>query len=372
MGGCPPLGYDPDGRKLKLNETEAELVRHIFRRFLELKSVPALRKELKAEGWLSKKWTATTGSVFGGMPFQNGALYHLPKNPTYLGKVPHKDRCYPSTHPPIIDQATFDQAQAQLATRAVRKRTRRKHQAEPISVLLPLKGRLFDCEGTAMTPSHAYGQKGRAHRYYISSSVNRGRVPKRPDGIYRLPALPAERWVIETLHRLTPAHDPLEVLVRMEVHEQSVQLALKASALAEDDRTLPLAVDRVRRLLQDGERIHQKQDAVWVHIPRRLKFRGGRAWLCGEAPKRSRMSQPLVKAIKRAHELLDAHADADRALRQAPPMVHERGLIRLAWLAPDLQQAMLEGRQKPGLCLEDLRCESIPLCWDDQRRMLGA
>ena len=58
-------------------------------------------------------------------------------------------------------------------------------------------------------------------------------------------------------------------------------------------------------------------------------------------------------------------------LQQAPPTVHERGLIRLAWLAPDLQLALLEGRQKRGLCLEDLRWASIPLCWDDQRRSLG-
>lgn len=370
MGGCPPLGYDPDGRKLKLNETEADLVRHIFTRFLVLKSVPALAKELKAEGKVSKLWTATTGTVFGGMPFDSGALYHLLKNPTYLGMVPHKDKFYPSTHTPIIDQATFDAAQAQLATRAVRRRNRRKSQAEPATVLLSLKGRLFDCDGVAMTPTHAYGRRGAAHRYYISSSLNRGKASKRPDGIYRLPALPAERWVIETLHRLTPDHDPLEVLARMEVHEEAVHLALEASALSEDERTLPLAIDRIRRLIRDGECIHQKQDAVWVHIPRRLKFRGGRAWLSGEAPKRKRTSQPLIKAIKRAHELLDAHAD--RVLQQAPPTVHERGLIRLAWLSPDLQQAMLEGRQKAGLCLEDLRFAPIPLCWDDQRRILGA
>lgn len=306
------------------------------------------------------------------MPFDSGALYHLLKNPTYLGMVPHKDQSYPNTHTPIIDQATFDQAQAQLAARAVRKRIRRMGQAEPASVLLSLKGRIFDCDGVAMTPSHAYGRQGRAHRYYISSSVNRGRDKRRSDGIYRLPALPTERWVIETLHRLTPDHDPLELLVRMDVHEQSVHLALRATALAEDDRILPLAVDRIRRLLQEGERIHCKDDQVWVHIPRRLKFRGGRAWLSGEAPKRSRMSPPLVKAIKRAHELLAAHADAAGVLQQAPLTVHERGLIRLAWLAPDLQVAMIEGRQKPGLCLEDLRCAPIPLCWDDQRRMLGA
>lgn len=218
-----------------------------------------------------------------------------------------------------------------------------------------------------MTPSHAYGKTGGAHRYYVSSSLNRGKAPKRPDGIYRLPALPAERWVIETLHRLTPDHDPLEVLARMEVHEGSVHLALKAAALSEDDRTLPLAIDRMTSLLEDGERVHPKGDLVWVHIPRRLKFRGGRAWLSGEAPRRSRISRPMVKAVTRAHQLLEDHADAEGVLQQAPSTVHERGLIRLAWLAPDL----LEGRQKPGLCLEDLRCAPIPLCWDDQRRLMG-
>lgn len=372
MGGRPPLGYDPDGRKLTLNEPEAELVRHIFRRFLALKSVPALAKELKAEGRVSKLWTLTTGAVLGGVPFDSGALYHLLKNPTYLGMIPHKDKAYPSTHTPIIDQTTFDEAMKQLATRTVRKRTRRNGQAEPASVLLSLKGRLFDCDGVAMTPTHAYGRRGGAHRYYISSSLNRGKTSKRLDGIYRLPALPAERWVIETMHRLTPNHDPLEVLARMEVHEEAVHLALKATALSEDERALPLAIDRVSRLLCDGERVHSNHDLVWVHIPRRLKFRGGRAWLSGEVPKRGHLSHPLVKAVKRAHELLDAHADANRVLLQSPPTVHERGLIRLAWLAPDLQLAMLEGRQKTGLCLEDLRFARIPLCWEDQRRMLGA
>ena len=144
MGGRSPLGYDPDGRKLKLNVTEAELVRHIFQRFLKLKSVPALVKELNAEGRVSKRWTATTGNVFGGMPFDSGALYHLLKNPTYLGRIPHKDKSYPSTHPPIINQATFDEAQAQLATRTVRKRKRRSDGTGMPATLLSLKGRLFD------------------------------------------------------------------------------------------------------------------------------------------------------------------------------------------------------------------------------------
>ena len=36
MGGTPPLGYDVRDRKLVVNETEAELVRLIFNRFLRV------------------------------------------------------------------------------------------------------------------------------------------------------------------------------------------------------------------------------------------------------------------------------------------------------------------------------------------------
>ena len=44
MGGLPSLGYDVKDRKLVVNDTEAETVRYIFRRYTELKSV----RELKA------------------------------------------------------------------------------------------------------------------------------------------------------------------------------------------------------------------------------------------------------------------------------------------------------------------------------------
>lgn len=38
MGGCPPLGYDVRDRSLIINAAEAERVRCIFNRYLELKS----------------------------------------------------------------------------------------------------------------------------------------------------------------------------------------------------------------------------------------------------------------------------------------------------------------------------------------------
>jgi len=54
MGGQPPLGYEAKDRKLVVNEAEAETVRHIFRRYAELKSVRLLKSELDAVGTVSK------------------------------------------------------------------------------------------------------------------------------------------------------------------------------------------------------------------------------------------------------------------------------------------------------------------------------
>ena len=112
-----------------------------------------------------------------------------------------------------------------------------------------------------------------------------------------------KRWVIETLHRLAPDHDPLAVLSRLEVHEHTVQLALNVAALSPKARGLPVTIDRVRRALVEDEQIQVEGERLWVHIPRRLKLRGGKAWLSGEAPKRSRMSQALIKALRRSHHL---------------------------------------------------------------------
>ena len=65
MGGQPSLGYDVKERKLVVNEAEAATVRYIFRRYLELETVRALRDDLAAAGVVSKRRTAADGSPYG-------------------------------------------------------------------------------------------------------------------------------------------------------------------------------------------------------------------------------------------------------------------------------------------------------------------
>src|SRR5438093_5512184 len=73
MGGLPSLGYDVKDRKLIINQMEATTIRHIFRRFTELKSVRELKEDLDGAGIVSKVRTASDGSRYGGQPLSRGA-----------------------------------------------------------------------------------------------------------------------------------------------------------------------------------------------------------------------------------------------------------------------------------------------------------
>ncbi len=75
-----PLGYNARDRKLVVNESEAETVRHIFRRYTELKSVRLLQTTLDAAGVVSKKRIVANGCVVGGNGLARGALYLMLQN----------------------------------------------------------------------------------------------------------------------------------------------------------------------------------------------------------------------------------------------------------------------------------------------------
>jgi site-specific DNA recombinase len=120
---------------------------------------------------------------------------------------------------------------------------------------------------------------------------------------------------------------------------------------------------------------------VVLELPIRCKVRGGRTWItpppgaAGQSP--TRHDPILIRALRQAHKLTAAigwrAADGalDDARGKAPSNPYERRLCRLAFLAPDLQVSILQGRQPPALNLERLIHQPIPLSWPDQRRLYG-
>ena len=116
-----------------------------------------------------------------------------------------------------------------------------------------------------------------------------------------------------------------------------------------------------------------------VILPVRLKLRGGRSWIVtpGGSPlfAKSKVDSTLVKGLRSAQRLVDqagpASARGEPKQGRAPASAYERALCNLAFLAPDIQRAVFEGRQPPGFNLQQLIKSDIPLAWVDQRAELG-
>src|SRR4051812_35171285 len=90
VGGMVPLGYDTKERKISVNDIEAETVRTIFRKYLDLGSLNLLMADLRRDGIVTKLRKLRTGKVVGGIPFTRGPLAHLLRNRFYIGEVPFK------------------------------------------------------------------------------------------------------------------------------------------------------------------------------------------------------------------------------------------------------------------------------------------
>jgi hypothetical protein len=118
-----------------------------------------------------------------------------------------------------------------------------------------------------------------------------------------------------------------------------------------------------------------------VHLPLTFQKRGGRkavvtsdssAWVT-----RPRVDNAMVKALARAfrwQRMLDDGVVAtleDLAQRERVNRGYMSRVLRLTLLAPDLVEAILDGRQPEAMRLKDL-LEGFPSHWTDQSSELGS
>jgi site-specific DNA recombinase len=192
MGGVPPLGYDVENRRLVANDKEARIIRHIFKRFVELGSSTMLVKELRLDGVTSKAWTTQDGRTREGKPIDKSLIYKLLSNRTYLGELRHKELWYKAEHPPIIDQQSWDDVHAILSTNSSK-----RGNATRATIPFLLKGIVFGNDGRALSPWHTTKKSGRRYRYYIPQ-----RDAKECAGASGLPRLPAAELESAVLDQL--------------------------------------------------------------------------------------------------------------------------------------------------------------------------
>ncbi len=397
MGGCVPLGYDLCDRRIVIDQREAETVRYIFRQYLELGCVRLLKEDLDRRGVLSKRRTSKTGVESGGHPFSRGALYALLSNPIYVGEIRHKNLRHPGQHRAIVDRAVWERTQQQLQEH----RVRAKRNDASLVEKSPLIGRLVDENGVGLTPSHA--RKGeRKYRYYVSRNFPaQGAIPARLG--WRLPARELEDRVAAAIREMLDDESSVLEAAQKTSHdsariERVLHTARNWSRLlqseAEQTSALDAAVDRVD-LKSDGIRVSIKlsvagaeksraqlldQVTIARWFPMQLKRRGVELRMIVGDHNRSAaiVDLPLLKAVARAHRWFDeistgkARSLAAIAAREGLAVRYVGRLIRLAFLAPDIVESIVEGRQPTTLTAEALtRRIELPLSWCAQRAVLN-
>lgn len=410
MGGTVPLGYELRDRQLVVNPDEAEQVRVIYRLYLELKCVHRLKRELDQRGLVSKVRISQAGHRTGGLPFFHGALYCLLKNRLYRGEIAHRGAVYPGQHEAIVPTDLWEAVQAQLATNNQAKRT--GVYAKDPSLLT---GLLYDDRGHRLTPIHTV-RRGIRYRYYVSQAALRTRTE--PQGrVCRLPAQDLEQqvtWQVErwlatessVLDRLAlPSDDAAtcatvlagakawrDLGTRAPAQVRAFLLATVRQITVDDTAVhLTLSRSRLRAVLLGGNEIpttgltprtHQEDPeddlAVSVHVALKRGARGIRLIVPGEsAAARTAQSNPtLITAIARAYvwaeRWLSGEVPSLRALAREYGVSegYVGRLLPCAFLAPDLVEAILQGRELPTVTLGGL-LSHLSLDWAEQRQVLG-
>ena len=206
VGGPVPLGYDlKDGTPVVLKE-EAERVRLIFRRYLEVSSINELVRDLRAKNICTKARTFSTGKTRGGIPFGRGALSYFLRNRFFIGEVRYKGDVLPGEQPAILDKALFEAVQQKLSEHQSHK-TLTRQKSDHL-----LKDLLFDDAGHRMIATHAT-KAGVRYRYYASQASLHGEAGTAKLGsVSRVPALEIEQAIISALQKYITAQ-PLRLSI---------------------------------------------------------------------------------------------------------------------------------------------------------------
>ena len=152
-GGTIPYGYKAEGtrqtgKKLVIQEDEAEIVRHIFREFTTGRQLHDISIEMVEKGMLCH-----------GKPFAKTTLYRLVTNEKYAGIYLHDGVEYDNIYPAIISKDLFELAKKRLSNNQYG-----KHQSD-IVYLLKHKVHCGYCNSIVNSDAGT-SKSGKAMRYY--------------------------------------------------------------------------------------------------------------------------------------------------------------------------------------------------------------
>ena len=314
----------------------------------------------------------------------------------------HKGQRYDGVHDGIIDREIWGAVQAQLKNNAGHRRAGTNAKSPS-----PLAGLLWDENGGRLMPSHAC-KAGKRYRYYVAAHDKDGFSQTG----WRLPAKEIERVVMDglvsfltdrarlagclsvdnaspdALNRLFEGAVALARLITDGTSSEKkviLQDLVHRIGVGAEQVSVAVSADHLLGLLKGPDRASgdvpaEQSEMIMIRLP--VSFRrsaqGEKLIIAaGDAPA-SNPDQQLIRAVALGHSWLkeikgECVASLGNMAERHGVARREAGRIfRLGLLAPDIAEAILDGRQPPKITFRRLnRLSNIPVSWAEQRKFLG-
>jgi DNA invertase Pin-like site-specific DNA recombinase len=403
-GGLPPMGYLIKDGKLVVDPERADWVREMFRRYPEV-SGNRLVGELRSRGCVTRRFTSKNGKEHGGQPIHNGTLLQVLRNPIYAGYIVHRGEWIKAESEALVSREQWDLVQET-------RRTRFPMIRDPnLNFLL---GLLHDEHGRRMKIQRSGPGRSTAFRYYKSEyagwsrrtdikriMVDADRVEELAKSA--LKALLVDRaQLIKVILSLGLYSDEISRLLRngqlaarrltlmdrTQLRHVFLALTPRAEVTRSELRLYVSCHQLSRYLAWDGIGLFDKTVVEPARGTDRVHVLHAPAFLiCGHPifalpiqPRENSAAVPnpsLLDLLQQATSLRECVlANRTKSIRQ---LAREKGigqsffarLLRLNYLAPDIQAAIVDGTQPPGLTRHMMLYSSLPLDWEQQRQLMG-
>ena len=391
-----PTGYDVRERKLVINHEEAQKVRHIFERYLELGSVRRLKKDLDERGLFPGPRCRRKA-----IPGRQTILARSAVLPALQPNLPRRDPSQAERHAgqhEAMSAARFGSGsnnsfaakrpamvkagrprprevhwQASFSTKAASRCTCREQQTATVAIAITSPG---DWSGESLRMLNGRGEYPRPRiERSVSSAAQRllgdraattlALEESRIDPNHLQSVLKSAQAWIERLKSSSEAASALgDVVQRIDLSGEGIRLSIK----------LPLLPTAAAKKAASPDGL-----SITKFVRMQMKRRGVEMrMILEDDTTATRIELSLLRAVARARRWADdlisgwVRSIDELARREGIDGRSLRRLIPLGFLAPNLVDAIAEGRQPVELTVKGLtRRIDLPLLWSAQYQALG-